>query len=32
LLLGIGAIGTFMFILAWPAKAHGYAEVAKAGH
>ena len=22
-LLGIGAIGTFMFILAWPAKAHG---------
>ncbi len=23
-LLGIGAIGTFMFILAWPAKAHGY--------
>ena len=27
-LLGIGAIGTLMFILAWPAKAHGY-EVAK---
>ncbi len=26
LLLAIGAIGTFMFILAWPAKAHGYAE------
>jgi len=25
-LLGIGALGTFMFILAWPAKAHGYAE------
>ncbi len=24
-LLGIGAFGTFMFILAWPAKAHGYA-------
>jgi OPA family glycerol-3-phosphate transporter-like MFS transporter/OPA family sugar phosphate sensor protein UhpC-like MFS transporter len=23
-LLGLGAIGTFMFILAWPAKAHGY--------
>jgi OPA family glycerol-3-phosphate transporter-like MFS transporter/OPA family sugar phosphate sensor protein UhpC-like MFS transporter len=23
-LLAIGAIGTFMFILAWPAKAHGY--------
>ena len=23
-LLGIGACGTFMFILAWPAKAHGY--------
>jgi sugar phosphate permease len=28
ILLGIGAIGTLMFILAWPAKAHGY-EVAK---
>jgi OPA family glycerol-3-phosphate transporter-like MFS transporter/OPA family sugar phosphate sensor protein UhpC-like MFS transporter len=27
-LLGIGAIGTFMFILAWPAKAHGYEETA----
>ncbi len=26
LLLAIGAIGTFMFILAWPAKAHGYGE------
>ncbi|PTX91553.1 MFS transporter [Opitutus sp. ER46] len=25
-LLGVGAIGTFMFILAWPAKAHGYDE------
>src|SRR3954467_9707648 len=25
-LLAIGAIGTFMFILAWPAKAHGYDE------
>ncbi len=25
-LLGIGTIGTFMFILAWPAKAHGYAS------
>jgi OPA family glycerol-3-phosphate transporter-like MFS transporter/OPA family sugar phosphate sensor protein UhpC-like MFS transporter len=24
-LIAIGAIGTFMFILAWPAKAHGYA-------
>jgi OPA family glycerol-3-phosphate transporter-like MFS transporter/OPA family sugar phosphate sensor protein UhpC-like MFS transporter len=24
-LLSIGALGTFMFILAWPAKAHGYA-------
>lgn len=23
-LLGIGAIGTLMFVLAWPAKAHGY--------
>ncbi|MBA3848403.1 MAG: MFS transporter [Opitutus sp.] len=23
-LLAIGAIGTFMFLLAWPAKAHGY--------
>ncbi|MEI6463995.1 MAG: MFS transporter [Verrucomicrobiota bacterium] len=23
-LLGLGALGTFMFILAWPAKAHGY--------
>ena len=30
-LLGIGALGTFMFILAWPAKAHGYdTEPAKA--
>jgi sugar phosphate permease len=27
-LLAIGAVGTFMFILAWPAKAHGY-ETAK---
>lgn len=25
-LLAVGAIGMFMFILAWPAKAHGYAE------
>ncbi len=25
-LLAIGAIGTFMFILAWPAKAHGYGD------
>jgi OPA family glycerol-3-phosphate transporter-like MFS transporter/OPA family sugar phosphate sensor protein UhpC-like MFS transporter len=25
-LLAIGALGTFMFILAWPAKAHGYQE------
>jgi OPA family glycerol-3-phosphate transporter-like MFS transporter/OPA family sugar phosphate sensor protein UhpC-like MFS transporter len=24
-LLAIGAVGTIMFILAWPAKAHGYA-------
>lgn len=27
-LLAIGALGTFMFILAWPAKAHGYAQKA----
>ena len=27
-LLAIGALGTIMFILAWPAKAHGYAESA----
>lgn len=27
-LLAMGALGTFMFILAWPAKAHGYAESA----
>lgn len=25
-LLAVGAVGTFMFILAWPAKAHGYSE------
>ena len=25
-LLAIGALGTFMFILAWPAKAHGYEQ------
>ncbi len=25
-LLGIGALGTCMFILAWPAKAHGYGD------
>jgi OPA family glycerol-3-phosphate transporter-like MFS transporter/OPA family sugar phosphate sensor protein UhpC-like MFS transporter len=25
-LLAIGAMGAFMFILAWPAKAHGYAS------
>ena len=25
-LLAIGALGTFMFILAWPAKPHGYEE------
>jgi OPA family glycerol-3-phosphate transporter-like MFS transporter/OPA family sugar phosphate sensor protein UhpC-like MFS transporter len=25
-LLGVGALGGFMFILAWPAKAHGYDE------
>lgn len=25
-LLGLGALGTFMFLLAWPAKAHGYAD------
>lgn len=27
-LLALGAVGTFMFILAWPAKAHGYEEAA----
>lgn len=27
-LIAMGALGTFMFILAWPAKAHGYAEAA----
>jgi OPA family glycerol-3-phosphate transporter-like MFS transporter/OPA family sugar phosphate sensor protein UhpC-like MFS transporter len=27
-LLGIGAIGTFLFLLAWPAKAHGYEQTA----
>ncbi len=27
-LLAIGALGTFMFILAWPAKPHGYGEAA----
>lgn len=26
LLLAIGAIGMFMFILAWPARAHGYGD------
>jgi phosphoglycerate transporter family protein len=30
LLLAIGSLGTFMFILAWPAKAHGYGEGEKA--
>ena len=30
-LLAIGALGTFMFILAWPAKAHGYGD-GKVGH
>jgi sugar phosphate permease len=25
-LLSVGAVGLFMFILAWPAKAHGYEE------
>lgn len=25
-LLAIGAVGTFMFILAWPARAHGYGD------
>ena len=25
-LLGVGALGAFMFVLAWPAKAHGYDE------
>ncbi|HEY0944122.1 MAG TPA: MFS transporter [Opitutaceae bacterium] len=25
-LLAVGAVGTFMFILAWPSKAHGYSE------
>ncbi len=24
-LIAVGAMGTFMFVLAWPAKAHGYA-------
>jgi phosphoglycerate transporter family protein len=27
-LLAVGALGTFMFILAWPAKPHGYATTA----
>jgi OPA family glycerol-3-phosphate transporter-like MFS transporter/OPA family sugar phosphate sensor protein UhpC-like MFS transporter len=27
-LLGIGAFGMFLFILCWPAKAHGYEEAA----
>jgi phosphoglycerate transporter family protein len=27
-LIALGAIGTFMFILAWPAKAHGYGDKA----
>ena len=27
-LLAIGALGTFMFILAWPSKAHGYGDAA----
>jgi len=27
-LIAIGAIGTLMFVLAWPAKAHGYGEPA----
>ena len=31
-LLGIGALGTFMFILAWPAKAHGYGDAKAASH
>ncbi len=31
-LIGIGAIGTFMFILAWGAKPHGYSEASTAGH
>lgn len=26
LLIGVGAIGTFLFLLAWPAKAHGYGD------
>jgi OPA family glycerol-3-phosphate transporter-like MFS transporter/OPA family sugar phosphate sensor protein UhpC-like MFS transporter len=26
MLVGTGAIGTFLFLLAWPAKAHGYAR------
>jgi OPA family glycerol-3-phosphate transporter-like MFS transporter/OPA family sugar phosphate sensor protein UhpC-like MFS transporter len=25
-LLAVGAVGTFMFVLAWPAKAHGYGD------
>ena len=26
MLIGVGAIGTFLFLLAWPAKAHGYGD------
>lgn len=28
MLIGVGAIGTVLFLLAWPAKAHGYGEAA----
>jgi OPA family glycerol-3-phosphate transporter-like MFS transporter/OPA family sugar phosphate sensor protein UhpC-like MFS transporter len=28
MLIGVGAFGTFLFLLAWPAKAHGYDEPA----
>ncbi len=31
-LLAIGGLGIVMFILAWPAKAHGYEEAAGNGH
>lgn len=26
MLFGVGVIGTFLFLLAWPAKAHGYSD------
>ena len=28
-LLGVGAFGMFLFLLCWPAKAHGYEEAAR---